>query len=156
MTIEARDLETKARGGRLYPWLLRYFQDEDDAPEIEEITEKGDPSVQHVRQKDNLSTFIRYMQSNKLAEDALMFQTHYSVGFTTTNHNPGDCVFAVDGIPEPLLLRSLGNNNYRVLGRCYLWAALELDYWNPGSRLGLWPDRPYDLGPEQTRMITLC
>jgi hypothetical protein len=141
MAIEARDLvptDLEFDSHMMHAWVPQYF------------------TTGNKTNERDLRTFVRYIEANKLAEDALMFQTHYSVGFTTANHDPGDNVFAVDGIPEPLLLRPLGNEKYRFLGRCYLWAALELDYWNVGSHLGLWPDRPYDLGSEQTRMITLC
>jgi hypothetical protein len=87
-----------------------------------------------------------------------VFRTHYSVGFCRTKLRPGDMIFAVDGVRVPLALRRRDSTSlvYRVVSECYLWAALELDYWNPGTRKGVWSSRPYNLGKVQTRMIQLC
>jgi hypothetical protein len=53
-------------------------------------------------------------------------------------YSPGDFIFAIDGAHQPLILRpislrnfSLADGNplmYRIVGECYLWAAMELDY----------------------------
>ena len=84
-----------------------------------------------------------------------IFYTNYSIGFTSVHHHAGDAVYAVDGVRYPLLLRELRPGVFRVIGICYLWAALELDYWNRGTHKGLWPERPVDLGAEQTRYIEI-
>jgi hypothetical protein len=49
-------------------------------------------------------------------------------------------VWAIDGVRAPLILRKTGWLQYRVVSECYLWAALELDCWNPDSKKGLWGD----------------
>jgi hypothetical protein len=103
----------------------------------------------------------RYARSNegfvRAGGPSSMFRTHYSVGFSSVKVEHQDYIFAVDGVRTPLVLRK--NNGaspgYRVVGECYLWAALELDYWNPGTRKGIWSSRPYDLGQVQTRMIEI-
>lgn len=84
------------------------------------------------------------------------FSTHYSVGFSRVDLEPGDFIFAIDGVRTPLVLRRCEGSDsaYRVVGECYLWAALDLDYWNPGTKKGVWRRRPYDLG-EQTRLIEI-
>jgi hypothetical protein len=168
MAVEARRIATDFSlmavryGPKNFKWLARYFT----SPESNKLSSPDDRIIdRHHQCLDNggrvqysgkdIADFLRYIQSNENAENAFMFQTHYSVGFTTTKHGSGDFVFAVDGVPEPLVLRHLGNETYRILGSCYLWAALELDYWNVGSHLGLWPERPYDLGTEQTRLIKI-
>ncbi|KAH7076051.1 heterokaryon incompatibility protein-domain-containing protein [Paraphoma chrysanthemicola] len=89
---------------------------------------------------------------------ATVFCTFYSVGFASRKTyyditRTGNYVFAIDSIPYPLVLRKVGHGTYRIVTMCYVWAALELDYWNPGTHKGLWPDRPIDLGREQTQMI---
>jgi hypothetical protein len=70
-------------------------------------------------------------------------------------YRAGDYFFAIDGAPYPFLLRKIGQAKCRIVGMCYVWAALELDYWNPGTRKGTCLDRPYDLGQEQTQMIEI-
>lgn len=71
------------------------------------------------------------------------------------NFREGDAIFAVDGVSTPLILREIKPGEYRIVSECYLWAALELDYWNPGTKKGRWGTRHYDHGCEQTRMITI-
>jgi hypothetical protein len=86
-----------------------------------------------------------------------VFRTYYSIGFCRATVQPDDMIFAVDGVRAPLILRKQNgaSSGYRVVGDCYLWAALELDYWNPGTWKGLWRSRPYDLGKVQTQMIEI-
>ena len=94
-----------------------------------------------------------------------LFETQYSVGHVprkspNVHVSPvtffeGDAIFAVDGISTPLILREIRPGEYRIVSECYLWAALELDYWNPGTKKGRWGTRHYDHGCEQTRMITI-
>jgi hypothetical protein len=86
-----------------------------------------------------------------------VFRTYYSIGFCRAMVRPGDMIFAVDGVRAPLVLRRKNgtSSGYKVIGECYLWAALELDYWNPGTRKGIWSSRPCDLGQVQTRMIEI-
>lgn len=83
-----------------------------------------------------------------------LFRTHYSVGSSASHHLAGDHVFAIYGATEPYLLRPIDSNKYRVVGKCYLWAAKSLHYWNPGTYKGLWRERPMDLG-ERTRTIEI-
>jgi hypothetical protein len=87
-----------------------------------------------------------------------LFRTYYSAGFCRIKLRPNDMIFAVDGVRAPLVLRRHDDHSslYRVISECYLWAALELDYWNPGTHKGIWSSRPHDLGQVQTRMIEIC
>ncbi|OSS43607.1 hypothetical protein B5807_11719 [Epicoccum nigrum] len=94
-----------------------------------------------------------------------LFETQYSVGhvprelpklhFSSVSFREGDAIFAVDGVSTPLILREIRPGEYRIVTECYLWAALELDYWNPGTKKGRWGTRHYDHGCDQTRMITI-
>jgi hypothetical protein len=83
-----------------------------------------------------------------------VFRTHYSIGCSERHHMPGDHVFAIDSVSELLLLRPIGNEVYRIVGPCYVWAALNLNYWNTGTCKGLLLDKPFDLG-EGTRTIEI-
>lgn len=94
-----------------------------------------------------------------------LFESQYSVGLAPRNPHSvrigfitiqeGDAIFAVDGISTSLILREIRPGEYRIVSECYLWAALELDYWNPGTKKGRWGTRHHDHGCEQTRMITI-
>jgi hypothetical protein len=98
------------------------------------------------------------------ARGCQLFETQYSVGHvsrelpklrSSVNFREGDAIFAVDGVSTPLILREIRPGEYMIVSECYLWAALELDYWNPGTKKGRWGTRHYDHGCEQTRMITI-
>jgi hypothetical protein len=104
----------------------------------------------------DLASFLR--DGRRWGEGRYLFETNNSVGFTNGNHREGDQVFAIDGAKSPFILRRVSEekNQYKIVSDCYLWAALELDYWNPGTRKGFWEDGD-DRQPreEQTRMIEL-
>jgi len=132
--------------------------------------ESGSLSWNEVRQRtsmEDLRTFQRILSREKIAPRGegfvvgdgfvKLFRTYYSVGFCRIRLRPSDMIFAVDGVRAPLVLRRHDHNSslYRVIGDCYLWAALELDYWNPGTKKGIWSSWPYDLGQIQTRMIEI-
>jgi len=107
--------------------------------------------------------FARSIES--LPDHDHFFETHYSVGhvqidMTHASQRPqmffeGGSVSAVDGVFAPLILHETGPGHYRIGGSCYLWAAPEFDYWNPGTRKGRWETRHHGHGCEQTRMITI-
>lgn len=110
--------------------------------------------IEEVEQESNTS---RAEEHSRGSARPSMFRTHYSVGFSRVEVERQDFIFAVDGVRTPLILRKNdgASSRYRIVGECYLWAALELDYWNPGTRKGIWSSRPYDLGQVQTRMIEI-
>jgi hypothetical protein len=60
--------------------------------------------------------------------DETIFRTYYSVGFTASHCLPDDGVFAIDSAHHPFLLRSVDHGVYRIVGKCYVWAAIDLDY----------------------------
>ena len=86
-----------------------------------------------------------------------IFSSHFSIGYRPHNVQTDglDEIFAIDGAKELFIMRRYEDQKYRVVSPCYLWAAWELDCWNPGSKKGRWgPDvkRPTR---EQTRMIEI-
>jgi hypothetical protein len=96
---------------------------------------------------------IFFEQAEKSA--VRFFSSHFSLGFTRRDIEKGDEIFAVDGMRTPLILRRTGGDEYRIVAACWLWAALELDCWIPGTKKGRWgPDveRPT---VKQTRMIEI-
>jgi hypothetical protein len=134
-----------------WEWLGRLFQ----------YPKNWDLSEDHVQQTSgitqsifNYHDFENFTREIKTIPISNMFRTHYSVGFSTSNHIAGDHVFAIDGAYVPFLLRKVSSNTYRIVGYCYLWAAGELDYWSQGTYKGLWLERPVDLG-EGTRRIEI-
>jgi hypothetical protein len=132
-------------------WLERLFQIPEDRELCIECVEQGSRPTKSVFDRAELTKFIKEVETRLIWT---MFRTHYSVGFSTANHKAGDQIFAIDGVHEPFLLRQVRPGTYRIVGRCYLWAAGELDYWNPGTYKGLWMERPVDLG-EGTRIIEI-
>ena len=110
---------------------------------------------------EDLRRFLMMGVSHRTWE---MFSSHYSVGYRPYNvghraynvpPNENDEIFAIDGVKGLFILRKVNAQQYRIVSVCYLWAAWELDCWNPGSKKGRWgPDvkRPTT---EQTRMVEI-
>ena len=141
-----------------YPWLQEVFREGEDPNIIRDNYDQEDCSIILVGsdlQRSELQQFSDDATCCHKPDSATMFQSYHSVGFSSVKHAAGDHIFAVDSITELFILRPVCFNVFRVVGTCYLWAAMELDYWNPGSRKGRWMDRPYDLGTEQTRIIEI-
>jgi hypothetical protein len=84
-----------------------------------------------------------------------MFSSHYSVGCARRGFEPGDEIFAIDGARSPFILRKSGSRCYRIVSGCYLWEALQLDCWNPGSNKGRLGANLVEAGQKQTRMIEI-
>jgi hypothetical protein len=147
---------------RSYTWMAEYFE-----PDPNKIGTNDIDWVYRQAREEDIEAFTRVFRcdQNALEHESFvrgsvaprLFRTHYSVGFSRVRVERHDLIFAVDGIRVPLILRKHdgASSGYRVVGECYLWAALELDYWNPGTRKGRWSSRPYDLGKVQTRMIEI-
>jgi hypothetical protein len=93
------------------------------------------------------------LQSQDGDEGSAIFRTHYTLGCSKAHLQLGDSVWAIDGAQHLLVLRAVGDRVYRIVGTCYLWEGLHLDYWNPGSFKGIWTQTPFDLGTVQTRRI---
>ena len=124
-----------------------------------------------MRQQTNLKDLLAFAKALDREEKAtwgydvdgfgnrvIVFRASYSIGFCRARVQPGDMIFAVDGVRTPLIVRRDFRTSsvvYNVIGECYLWAALELDYWNPGTHKGIWTSRLHDLGQVQTRMIEI-
>jgi hypothetical protein len=84
-----------------------------------------------------------------------IFATSNSVGFTSHDFRSGDEIWAVDGAKVPFILRKIGPKSYRIVGECYLWAALELDYWKPGTKKGRWSEQRSPRNEQQTQIIEI-
>ncbi|KAH7073307.1 heterokaryon incompatibility protein-domain-containing protein [Paraphoma chrysanthemicola] len=94
-------------------------------------------------------------QIKGLDPDLICFTTTCSVGFALTDFLVGDEVWAIDGARAPFILRRTGDYTYRIVCECYLWAALELDYWNPGTKKGKWNKNRTAHGAQQTYSIEI-
>jgi len=86
-----------------------------------------------------------------------MFTSRFSVGFRPFDYPPtvADEIFAIDGTKELFIMRRTADQKYRIVSKCYLWAAWELDCWNPGTRKGRWGPSLSRPTFEQTRMIEI-
>lgn len=149
------------------PWIRKYFSLDSRLEDIE--NDRMDSIPYDLDLWTNESDLLEFEKSFEPslghAPGRHLFETQYSVGHmprkspeldaSPVNFREGDAIFAVDGVSTPLILREIKPGEYRIVSECYLWAALELDYWNPGTKKGRWGTRHYDHGCEQTRMITI-
>jgi hypothetical protein len=127
-----------------YPWLEQIFRSRKGQESIRD-TSISTNSQGNLHGSD-LQLFSEHARCCDKPDPATIFQSYYSVGFSADEHAAGDHVVAVDSVDKLMILREVETKVFRVIGTCYLWAAKELDYWNPGAGKGRWPDRPYDLG----------
>ena len=58
-----------------------------------------------------------------------LFSSQFSVGLTDWIPQIGDRIFAIDGARTPFILRATGPQQYQIVDPCFLWAALNQDYW---------------------------
>ena len=141
---------------RFLPFFSRYphpqspfFELHMDMNPTDTITENNAPGI-------NVPDLREFMSSFKnTGGDRLLFTTHYSIGHARGGIRIGDAVFVLDGARVPFILRKNDQGEYHVVTVCYVWAALELDYWNPGTQKGLWGSRHFEHACEQTQMITV-
>ena len=81
------------------------------------------------------------------------FRTDYSMGFSSSWTLHGDAIFAIDGVQHPMVLREIGPNEYRIVGVCYLWAAMEAQKSGSRGSDGIWGQEANNLGSQRTRFI---
>jgi hypothetical protein len=66
------------------------------------------------------------LDNTKEGKDALIFRTKHSVGSSHSFSLPGDAIVAIDGAQHPFLLREVGPQEYRIVGKCYFWARTTI------------------------------
>jgi hypothetical protein len=103
--------------------------------------------------REDLMDFVETAMEH--GENRCLFTTSNSVGFTSCDFEFTDEIWAIDGARIPFILRKIGPKTYRIVGECYLWAALELDYWNPGTRKGRWSENESAHNEQQTHIIEI-
>ncbi|KAL6704194.1 hypothetical protein ACN47E_008451 [Coniothyrium glycines] len=82
----------------------------------------------------NLRALIRQAQSVGGGFRSLSaFRTRFSLGYSKHLNIPGDAVYAIDGFPEPMLLRQVGSNTFRLVGECYIAKTELLRNWQMAS-----------------------
>ncbi|KAF2025617.1 hypothetical protein EK21DRAFT_76014 [Setomelanomma holmii] len=140
-------------------WLVPYFLrrstghlSADSASQMAQYLgqHRRDPHVVHLQDlNDFLDTNISLGQFKRL------FSTTNSVGFARPGFKLSDEVWAIDGARAPFILRRIADEQYSIVSECYLWAALELDYWDPGTKKGRWSENRQPHHEEQTRIIAI-
>lgn len=125
-----------------------FFELHPDLHPNDVLTEQNAPDLNI----QDLRSFVRIL---KKAGSLMLFTTHYSVGLADGPIRPGDAVYVLDGARAPFVLRKAGLDQYRIVTVCYLWSALRLDYWNPGTKKGLWGTKHHDHECEQTQTIVV-
>jgi len=102
-----------------------------------------------------LEDLIIFLKKARRYQRCDFFSSHFSIGISRGGIQKGDEIFAVDGVRIPLVLRRVSSQRYRIVSGCLLWAALQLDCWNPGTkqgRCGPGIERPTN---KQTQMIEI-
>jgi len=105
--------------------------------------------------KAKLRNLREFLKQASGYESCDFFSSYFSIGAAECGIKKGDEIFAVDGVRIPLVLRRAGPQQYWVVTGCLLWAALQLDCWNPGTnegRCGPGVERPTE---KQTQMIEI-
>jgi hypothetical protein len=146
-------------------WVRKYFSMDSKLEDFEAKHLEDFNDFENLEVWTNQSDLEEFKTCAKQLPDHDLFESQYSVGLVPRYQSDGryglamfpegEAIFAVDGVSTPLILREIRPGEYRIVSECYLWAALELDYWNPGTKKGRWGTRHYDHGREQTRMITI-
>jgi hypothetical protein len=136
-----------------FPWILPFFLDDQD------VTSEGEPTnpvCQDEISGYNVVDLLRFAEMvYGHGQGKEMFITSNSVGFARCGFRPGDEVWALDGARNPFILRKTGHETYRIVSKCCLWAALELDYWNPGTKKGRWSEERSPRNEQQTHIIEI-
>lgn len=57
---------------------------------------------------------------------AYLFRTKTSIGSSLCHPLDGDCVVLVDGCEQPLLLRQVKEEEYRIVGNCFFLTKAAL------------------------------
>ena len=65
----------------------------------------------------NLHDLASFLEDGIIwGEGRHIFEADYSIGFTSGNY----LEFAIDGADAPFILRSMGENQYKIVSDCYL------------------------------------
>jgi hypothetical protein len=151
--------DNRPRLGLGYDWILPFFISDHiiaSTYQLSTFTESANKAWQDAIPGYNLVDLITFAEiAVDRGKDKQVFTTSNSVGFARYGFLPGDEIWAMDGAKTPFVLRKTEHNSYRIVANCYLWAALELDYWNPGTKKGRWSeDRPAH-NEQQTHIIEI-
>jgi hypothetical protein len=132
--------------GSHYRWTLPFFRRAPSAENPQDLAQGAN--------LEDIEIFIRAWGSHRVS--TVWFTTRFSVGYAREGFEVGDEVFALDGARAPWILRNTGDGTYQIVGECYLWAALELDVWNPGTKKGRWGEEDcWQSTERQTRFIEI-
>jgi hypothetical protein len=132
--------------GSHYRWTLPFFRRAPSAENPQDLAQGAN--------LEDIEVFIRAWGNHR--GSTVWFTPRFSVGYAREGFEVGDEVFALDGARAPWILRKIGDETYQIVGECYLWAALELDVWNPGTKKGRWGEEDcWQSTERQTRFIEI-
>ncbi|KAH3982686.1 hypothetical protein HBI26_021110 [Parastagonospora nodorum] len=136
-----------------YAWILPFFERKSDTA-VRPVFFENEPY--HF----DFSGLNALLEEAQQCTDKLLspFYSSNSLGFAPGGQHSlkeNDEVWVLDGARSPFVLRKTGDKTFRIVSECYLWAALELDYWNPGSGKGRLCGRQLAPYAEQTHIIEI-
>ena len=104
----------------------------------------------------NVPDLLAFIEAAARDGGSLIFLGNYSVGMAQhKSFEPEDAIFAIDGVKSLVILRETSSHYFRVICTCYVFAALELGYWNPETKKGRWRTNLQGPRGRQTRMINI-
>lgn len=110
-----------------FQWLLAHSH-------AQETPFQGKPE-KNLSAPNTLSPFARTdlasfcTELNRIDDNKKLFRAGYLPAITSSTFEEGDTVWAIDGCAIPLILRSLDDRKYAILGDCYLLGLRQLDCW---------------------------
>ncbi|KAF2127107.1 hypothetical protein P153DRAFT_296025 [Dothidotthia symphoricarpi CBS 119687] len=148
-----------------HSWILEVFK---STPHVGKIKSAAmGKSLPYLKQEHapgidlpDLQSFVRGVKATQQygcseASTYTLFLTQYSVGCARHGFEENDEIFVVDGSKTPFILRKTGPSQYKIISECFVWALLELDYWNPGTKKGRWGQYAEKPQRVQTQMIEI-
>jgi hypothetical protein len=96
-----------------------------------------------------LAMDIKDLRQHSSSQNWTNFCTRYSLGFTSGHCPPEDVVAIIDGLSRPCLMRRIGEDCYRIVGTCYLWATQKLDPSEQVSSEEYWITDRFDTEVQQ-------
>ncbi|KAH6439905.1 hypothetical protein HBI59_139890 [Parastagonospora nodorum] len=82
----------------------------------------GDFLDSAVEDLENMKEGIEAGKNHIIADAPHIFRARAHVGFTASSCGSGDSIFLVKGAIQPLLLRKISHDVYRIVGPCNIWS----------------------------------
>ncbi|KAH7402615.1 heterokaryon incompatibility protein-domain-containing protein [Pyrenochaeta sp. MPI-SDFR-AT-0127] len=110
-----------------FRWLLASSKAQEASFQGESEKRLSAPDILSSFARTDLTSFCTEL--NRLGKNKKLFRAGYLPAIASACFQEGDTVWAVDGCTVPLILRTLEDRKYAILGDCYLLGLRQLDCW---------------------------